>query len=88
MFVAVIPESETVSKGPLRQPHGRRVRFTDETWIKHGECLGGDELLEGIVHSNAVARRHSEFDFRLLVKRGIVSRHTVLVGGIIFWALA
>ncbi len=86
VFVAVIPESDATPQRPLRQPHRRRVRFSYETWMEQGEYLG-DELLVGIIHSDAVARRYSEFDYRLLVKCGIVSPHTVLVGGIIFWAL-
>ena len=47
--------------------------------------LNGDELLGGVIYADSQERRYTEFEYRLLLKHGIVSAYTVLVGGIMFW---
>jgi hypothetical protein len=89
VFVAAVPETSPVVKWQEltdeRSAYRRRVLFTVDKWYAGGEFLGGNELLGGIIWDDGQERRYADHNYRLLLKHGIVSHETVLVGGIIFW---
>jgi hypothetical protein len=89
VFVAAVPETSpevTLREMPnTGSAYRRRVLFTVQQWYAGGEFLGGRELLQGVVYSDGQERRYANFEYRLLLKHGVVSSETVLVGGILFW---
>jgi hypothetical protein len=89
VFVAAVPKASpvvSVRETPdTGSTYRRRVLFTVEQWYAGGEFLGGRELLHGVVYTDGQERRYANFEYRLLLKHGVVSSETVLVGGILFW---